>query len=123
MLQTLVFSIKISTPLQTGTTSGKSLSNVSYLDSVLYSLHTMYQSNYAINHQQLLPRDAHTDLGIVMSADLSWCKHYDLISSRVYRTRGLLHRTFNTTNSVHVKKLEQVSHEVPFCSHGCTLFL
>ena len=40
-----------------------------------------------------------------MSADLSWRKHYDLISSCVYKTLGLLCHTFNTTNSVHVKKL------------------
>ena len=52
---------------------------------------TTYQSNYTINHQQL--------------SDLSWRKHYDLISSRAYKTLGLLCHTFNTTNSVHVKKL------------------
>ena len=40
-----------------------------------------------------------------MSADLSWRKHYDFISSCVYKTLGLLHRALNTTNSVHVKKL------------------
>lgn len=69
------------------------------------SPHTTCQSNFTINHQQLLPTDAHNDLGIVMSANLSWRKDYDLIPSCAYRTLGLLHRTFNTTNSVRVKKL------------------
>ena len=68
-----------------------------------------WQNNYTINHQQLYPMDSHTNLGIVMSADLSWRKHYDLISDRAYKTLGLLHHTLNTTNSVHVKKLLYLS--------------
>ena len=44
-----------------------------------------------------------------MSADLSWRKHYDFISSCVYKTLGLLHRTFNTTNSVMLKSSSIVS--------------
>jgi len=43
------------------------------------SFHTTYPSNYTINPQQLVAADAHKNLGIVMSADLSWCKPYDLI--------------------------------------------
>ena len=79
---------------------------------------TTYQSNYTINHQQLSPTDSHTDLGIVMSADMSWRKHYDLISSRAYKTLGLLCRTFNTTNSVHVKNapLSLVHSQLTYCS-------
>ena len=80
---------------------------------------TTCQSNYTINHQQLSPTDSHTDLGIVMSADLSWQKHYDLISSRAYKTLGLLRRTFNTTNSVHIKKLLYLSlvrSQLTYCS-------
>ena len=79
---------------------------------------TTYQSNYTINHQQLSPTDSQTDLGIVMSADLSWRKHYDPISSRAYKTLGLC-RTFNTTNSVHVKKLLYLSlvhSQLTYCS-------
>ena len=77
---------------------------------------TIYQSNYTTNHQKLSPTDSHTDLGIVMSADLFWGKHYDLIS---YRTLGLLRHTFNTANSVHVKKLLYLSlvrSQLTYCS-------
>ena len=80
---------------------------------------TTYQSNYTINHQQLFPTDSHTNLGIVMSADLSWQNHYDLISSGAYRTLSLLRHTFNTTNSVHVKKLLYLSlvrSQLTYCS-------
>ena len=77
---------------------------------------TTYQSNYTINHQQLSPTDSHTNLGIVMSADLSWRKHY---LSCAYRTLGLLRRTFNTTNSVNLKKLLYLSlvcSQLTYCS-------
>ena len=85
---TLVFFNRILTPLQTGAMTGRSPlmnQNVPFLDSVL-APKTTCQSNYTTNHQQLSPTDSHTDLGIVMSAELSWRKHYDLISSRAYKT-------------------------------------
>ena len=106
------------TPLITGATTGRSPStnqNEPFLDSVLVPKpHTR-----ATNHQQLSPTDSHTDLGIVMSADLSWRKHYGLISSCAYRTLDLLRRTFNTTNSVKLKKLLYLSlvcSQLTYCS-------
>ena len=119
---TLVFSNRILTPLITGATTGRSPStkqNEPFLDSSCSSPQTTYQSNYTINHQQLSPTDSHTNLGIVMSADLSWRKHYGLISSCAYRTLGLLRCTFNTTNSVNLKKLLYLSlvcSQLTYCS-------
>ena len=69
---------------------------------------TTYRNNYTSNHQvELSPTDSHTNLGLVVSADLSWQK--PLISSCAYRTLGLLRHTFNMTNSVHIRKLLYLS--------------
>ena len=38
--------------------------------------------------------DSHKDLGVILSVDLSWEKHHKAISSRAYRTLGLIRRTF-----------------------------
>ena len=97
-ITTLVFSNKISTPLQTGAMTGRSLSMseiVSFLDSVLVSIPRTGATTLSITNNC-----SHKDLGIVMSADLSWRKHYYLISSHAYRTLGLLHCTFNTCNQL-----------------------
>ena len=54
-------------------------------------------------------RESHKDLGIVMSHDLSWNKHYDYLLSKAYRTLGLLCRTFSNTMSIHAKKVLYIS--------------
>jgi len=40
-------------------------------------------------------RQIHKDLGVIMSSDLSWKEHYVYLSSKVYKTLGLLWRTFS----------------------------
>ena len=43
--------------------------------------------------------DSHKDLGITLSVDLSWNKHYKTITARAYKVLGLIHRTFSSCHS------------------------
>ena len=56
-----------------------------------------------IDHKTL-----HEDLGILFSSDLSWTEHYNHVTSKAYKTLGLLHRTFKSNNT-QTKKLLYIS--------------
>ena len=63
---------------------------------------------YTINGREIGHKTQHKDLGILFTSDLSWSQHYQLITSKAYKTLGLLHRTF-TGNSTQAKKLLYIS--------------
>ena len=47
-----------------------------------------------------IPRlDSHTDLGIILSEDLSWDKHYKSITARAYKMLGLIRCTLLPSHS------------------------
>jgi len=50
-----------------------------------------YMFDTVISHQ-----DSHKDLGIIVSEDLSWNKHYSFIIARAYRILGLIRRTITS---------------------------
>ena len=60
-----------------------------------------FAQTYFINNCSVALRESHKDLGIVMSHDLSWNKHYDYLLSKAYRTLGLLRRTISNTVSIY----------------------
>ena len=68
-----------------------------------------FAQTYFINNCSVALRESRKDLGIVMSHDLSWNKHYDYLLSKAYRTLGLLCRTFSNTMSIHAKKVLYIS--------------
>jgi len=41
----------------------------------------------------------HKDLGLLLSEDLSWDRHYKFIVSRAYKTLGVIHHTFISKQS------------------------
>ena len=53
--------------------------------------------NYHLNYQQITSSDKEKDLGLVVSADLNWQSHYQLISSKAYKILGLLRRVFSNS--------------------------
>ena len=63
---------------------------------------------YTINGRVIGHKTQHKDLGILFTSDLSWSQHYQLITSKAYKTLGLLRRTF-TGNSTQAKKLLYIS--------------
>ena len=52
-------------------------------------LRTYNMSDTCIPHM-----DSHKDLGIILSEDLSWGKHYKSITARAYKVLGLIRHTF-----------------------------
>ena len=54
---------------------------------------------YTISDTRIPRSDSHKDLGIILSVDLSWDKHYKTITSRAYKLLGLIRRTLSSCHS------------------------
>ena len=54
---------------------------------------------YTISDTCIPCSDSHKDLGITLSVDLSWNKHYKTITARLYKVLGLIRRTFSSCHS------------------------
>ena len=54
---------------------------------------------YTISDTPIPRSDSHKDLGIILSVDLSWDKHYKTITSRAYKLLGLIRRTLSSCHS------------------------
>ena len=50
--------------------------------------------NYYINSKQVVTKMIHRDLGVLMSDNLHWTDHYDLLLKRAYKVLCLLRRSF-----------------------------
>ena len=54
---------------------------------------------YTISDTCIPHSDSHKDLGITLSVDLSWNKHYKIITAHAYKVLGLIRRTFSSCHS------------------------
>ena len=61
------------------------------------------ETTYTISDITIPRNDSHKDLGLVLSDNLSWDKHYKSISARAYKILGLIRRTIDSTHSTSVK--------------------
>ena len=93
------------------------------LGSVISHTHTYTDSSfdhiYYIKTQPVARRESHKDLGILISEDLSWIKHYDYLQSKAYKKRGFLRRTLSKTMTIHTKKVlytSLVRSQLTYCS-------
>ena len=59
--------------------------------------------NYLTNGKVISSKAVGKDLGLTISADLSWRPHYRSISSKAYKMLGLLRRVFSNCVSVSAK--------------------
>ena len=92
--------------------------------SVLLYIHFKSRSSpssfyYHLNGKQISSIAAHNDLGLFVSADLTWRSHYQLISSRAYKMLGLLWRVFSSSVSVPAKwslYISLVRFQLLYCS-------
>ena len=60
--------------------------------------------NYKISNVPIQALTTHRDLGIVMSADMSWSAQLKQITARAYKTLGLIRRCFSTALCTSAKK-------------------
>ena len=54
---------------------------------------------YTISDTCIPRSDSYKDLGITLSVDLSWNKHYKTMTARAYKVLGLIRRTFSSCHS------------------------
>ena len=59
--------------------------------------------NYTLNGSEVVQKETHRDLGIIMCADLSWNSHCVSLCQKAYKILGLLCRSFSS-HSVKVRK-------------------
>ena len=66
------------------------------------SVHLVFKSkiptSYTMFDTSISHTDSHKDLGLVLSEDLSWSKHYNFITARAYKVLGLIRRTFSSSH-------------------------
>ena len=55
-------------------------------------------TSYDMLQSALLCTDIYRDLGLMVSNDLTWDKHYEYIIARAYKVLGLIHRTFSMSH-------------------------
>ena len=76
-------------------------------------------SSYCLNEKAISSNTQYKDLGIIVSGDLSWRPHYQLITSRAYKMLGLLRRVFSNSIAVSAKRslyISLVRSQLLYCS-------
>ena len=60
------------------------------------SFKSKLDTTYTISDTRIPHSDSHKDLGLILSEDLHWDKHYKAITARAYKVLGLIRRTFHS---------------------------
>ena len=66
---------------------------------VRLSFKSKFNTTYTMSDTCMPRMDSHKDLGIILSEDLSWGKHYKSITARAYKVLGLIRRIFLPSHS------------------------
>ena len=82
------------------------------------------QSNasYIINNHNLSESSHQRDLGIIITENLSWSSHYNLICSKAYRALNLIRRSIPQNTSVSTKKTLYVTLVRSHLSYCCQIW-
>ena len=76
------------------------------------------KGTYYIEEKLVPTADSHKDLGILVTADLSWSKHINFICANAYKTLHLIYRSVSST-SLGLRKsvyLSLVRSKLSYCS-------
>jgi len=68
-----------------------------------------FSTTYSIGSTNISKVCKHKDLGIVISSDLNWERHYNSVLAKAYKMLGLLRSSFSTKITVQSKKQLYVS--------------
>ena len=66
-------------------------------------------ATYHLGQAEIPLLDHCKDLGVIFSSNLSWSKHYSIISAKAYKQLGLIRLTFSSSVSIRAKKLLYLS--------------
>ena len=75
-------------------------------------------AKYLLNNDYIETRDSIKDLGVMITSNLSWSNHCNMITAKAYKQLGLIRRSF-TTNCVSAKKqlyISLVQSQLFYCS-------
>ena len=78
-----------------------------------------FTTTYSIDGCPLPQLLSHRDLGLQLSSDMSWFKHYQIITAKAYKYLGLLRRVFHSCHSIRARKLlylTLVRSQLTYCS-------
>ena len=76
---------------------------------VFMTFHHKFNSEYNINEHSLPQSTSCKDLGIIFTNTLSWRQHYDMITSKAYKSLGFLCRVFKNSHCVQARKSLYIS--------------
>ena len=68
-----------------------------------------FNSEYSINGHSLSQSTSCKDLGVIFNNTLSWRQHYDMITSKAYKSFGFLHRVFKYSHCAQDRKSLYIS--------------
>ena len=74
---------------------------------------------YSINGSAITNRNNYKHEGVLISSDLIWGDHHDLVIPRAYKSLGILCRTYQNVSSIARKKilyLSLVRSQLMYCS-------
>ena len=76
---------------------------------VFMSFHHKFNSEYNINGHILSQSISCKGLGVILTSTLSWRQHYDMITSKAYKSLGFLRRVFKNSHCVQARKFLYIS--------------
>ena len=83
------------------------------------SFHRQHNSTYNVNGYSIEESSSCKDLGIIITNSLAWQEHYNMISSKAYKSLGLLRRVFKNSSSFQARKtlrITLVRSKLSYCS-------
>ena len=76
---------------------------------VFMTFHCKFNSEYNINGHSISQSTSCKHLGVIFTSMLSWRQHYDMITSKAYKSFGFLRRVFKNSHRAQARKSLYIS--------------